>query len=258
MRPNYHDIMQSGTVGFIIGKSRKRFWIHNALTSHFPKKILNSPVNDEIDEIDFGRCCEFVYTGDYSVPLPVADQCGDEPSDSQALSRESARRWNPLNHRVNMFHPTQLPHVCAFIEEELDKTPLDEDGKVPNTDPADNYAGVFLAHAKVYHLAHTTDWHSLCALSLYRLIRSLASLTLCEEQTGDIVKLLKFVFEEIEDINDMQDVLVHYAAWNVEILMRDADFRQLLDRVPSLETAIFRLIWSEDVTLYRFCFASSG
>lgn len=72
------------------------------------------------------------------------------------------------------------------------------------------------------------------------------------------MELLKFVFEENEYMYELKVVLVDYAAWNVEILMRDADFRQLLDRVPSLETAIFRLIWSEDVTLYRFCFASSG
>ena len=158
-----------------------------------------------------------------------------------------------------MFHPTQLPHICAFIKEKLDKAPLDEDGKVPNTDPADNYAGVFLSHAEVYCLVYTTDWFSLCALSLYRLIRSLASFTLFEERTGDIVKLLKFVFEENEVINDMRDVSVHYAAWNVEIpLMRDTDFRQLLDRVPSLETAIFRVIWTKDVTLYCFCFANYG
>jgi hypothetical protein len=253
--------MQSGIVEFVIGENRRRFSIHAALAGSFPKKIFQPPINGQVDEIVFSSCCEFVYSGDYSVPLPTADPRGadgDEQSNSQALSRESARRWNPLNHRENMFHPTQLPHICAFIKEKLEKAPLDEDGKAPNTDPADNYAGVFLGHARVYHLAYRTDWLSLCALSLYRLIRSLASFTLCEERTGDIVKLLKFVFEEIEDISDMQDVLVHYAAWNVEILMRDADFRQLLDRVPSLETAIFRLMWSEDVTLYRFCFASSG
>ncbi|KAK9578587.1 hypothetical protein V6Z92_009260 [Aspergillus fumigatus] len=54
-----------------------------------------------------------------------------------------------------MFHPTQLPHIRAFIKDKLDKAPLDEDGKVPNTDPADNNAGVFLSHAEVYRLAYT-------------------------------------------------------------------------------------------------------
>lgn len=253
--------MQSGVVEFVIGKTRRRFSIHAALASVFPKGIFQPPINGQIDEVVFGRCCEFVYSGDYTVPLPTADPCeddGNQTSDSQALSRGSARRWDPMNHRGNLFHPTTLPIICAFIKEKLDKAPFDEDGEVPNKDPEDNYADVFLSHAEVYHFAYTTDWESLCALSLYRLIRSLVSFTLFEDRTGDIVKLMKFVFEENEGMHDVRDTLVHYAAWNVEILMRDADFRQLLDRVPSLEKAIFRAMWAGDMTLYRFFFVPYG
>lgn len=155
-----------------------------------------------------------------------------------------------------MFHPSKLPDICAFIKKNLDKAPLD--GEIPNTDPADNYVGVFLSHAEVYRLAFTTNWVSLWSLSLYRLIRSLTSFTLCEERTGDIVELLKFVFEENENMYELKVVLVDYAAWNVEILMRDADFRQLLDRVPSLERAIFRAMWTKDMTLDGFRFVSCG
>jgi hypothetical protein len=114
------------------------------------------------------------------------------------------------------------------------------------------------SHAEVYRLAVTTHWVPLWALSLYRLIRSLASFTLCEERTGDIIELLKFVFEENEYKYELKVVLVDYAAWNVEILMRDADFRQLLDRVPSLEKAIFRAMWTEDMTRDHFSFVSCG
>ncbi|EAL90936.1 uncharacterized protein AFUA_1G16080 [Aspergillus fumigatus Af293] len=238
--------MQSGIVDFFIGKSRRRFSVHAALAGSFPKEILQPPLNGQVDEIVFGRCCEFVYSGDYSVPLPTADPCGDDgdqTNDRQALSRACARRWNPLNHRENIFHPTKLPDICAFFKKNLDEAPLDEDGEIPSTDPADNYAGVFLSHAEVYRLAFTTNWVSLLSLSLYRLIRSLASFTLCEERTGDIVELLKFVFEENEYMYELKVVLVDYAAWNVEILMRDADFRQLLSRVPFLEMAIFRAMW---------------
>ncbi|EDP50806.1 hypothetical protein AFUB_071470 [Aspergillus fumigatus A1163] len=210
--------MQSGIVDFVVGKSRKRFSVHAALASSFPKEILQPPLNGKVDEIVFGRCCEFVYSGDYSVPLPTGDRYGDDddqPSDSQPLCQESARRWNPLNHQENMFHPSKLPDICAFIKKNLDKAPLDEDGEIPNTDPADNYVPLW-------------------CLSLYPLIRSLASFTLCEERTGDIVELLKFVFEENEYMYELKVVLVDYAAWNVEILMQDADFRQLLDRLCQL------------------------
>ncbi|KAF5862548.1 hypothetical protein ETB97_011545 [Aspergillus alliaceus] len=181
--------MQSGVVQFVTGKNRRRFSIHAALAGVFPKEIFQPPINGQINEVVFGRCCEFVYSGDYSVPLLTAYPCGDDgdqTSDSQVLSRGSARRWDPMNHRGNLFHPTTLPDICAFIKEKLDKAPLDEDGEVPNNDPADNYAD-----------------DSLCALLLYQRIRSLASFTLFKERTGDIVKPLKFVFEENEDVHDI-------------------------------------------------------
>lgn len=102
--------MQSGTVEFIVGRNRKQFWIHNALTSHFPKKILNSPVNDEIDEVDFGRCCEFVYTGDYSIPLPTRESHFIE-EDKPAWT--PLKRWNPTQLSENIFHWTSIDDYIA-------------------------------------------------------------------------------------------------------------------------------------------------
>jgi hypothetical protein len=81
---------------------------------------------------------------------------------------------------------------------------------------------------------------------------------LCEEWTGDIIKLLKFIFKENEYKYELKVVLVDYAAWNVEILMQDADFQQLLDWVPSLEKAIFRAMRTEDMTRDHFSFVSYG
>jgi hypothetical protein len=40
--------------------------------------------------------------------------------------------------------------------------------------------------------------------------------------------------------------------------MGDGDFRQLLDRVPSLEKAIFCAMWAGDMDLYRFFFVRYG
>jgi hypothetical protein len=86
--------MQSGIVDFIISKSQRRFSVHAVLASSFPKEILQPPLNRQVDGIVFGRCCEFVYSGDYSVLLLTADWYGDdddEPSDSQPLCQEPAR-----------------------------------------------------------------------------------------------------------------------------------------------------------------------
>lgn len=55
----------------VIRKDRKQFSIHAALAISFPKKILEPPLNNEINEIIICRCYKFIYSCDYSVPLPI-------------------------------------------------------------------------------------------------------------------------------------------------------------------------------------------
>ncbi|CAG8090665.1 unnamed protein product, partial [Penicillium nalgiovense] len=76
----------------------------------------------------------------------------------------------------------------------------------------------------------------------------LANFALCEERTGDIVILFKFVFEKIdseetEGMGDIKKLVGDYVLWNLEILMRDMDFQLVLEKMPSLETAFFRRMW---------------
>ncbi|KAL4801660.1 hypothetical protein BDV18DRAFT_148488 [Aspergillus unguis] len=237
MQLEYHVILQSGVVEFVIGKDRKRLSIHAALARSFPKKIFEPSLNSEIDIVVFGRCCEFVYSGDYSVPLPIS-----RPLKSETPSKNDPPRWDPASLTANVFYPARLRSMYAALSSRLGKElPCEE--RVVNTDPRADHAEIFLSHAKVYQLGFRTNWVSLCAWSLYRLLHLLANFTLFDERTGDIVQLLKFVFEDSEYIENMHDILQDYAAWNVETLMQDADFQQLLDRVPSLQKAIFRLMW---------------
>ncbi|KAI9035455.1 uncharacterized protein KD926_003481 [Aspergillus affinis] len=240
------SIMQSSMVKFIIDKDRRRFSIHMALASSFPKDILQLPLNSEIDEVVFGYCCEFVYTGDYTVSLPNSNPSGSavvQHSNDNTVSQKFGTRWNPMNLTENLFHPTNLSDIHAPVAERLGPVPWYEDGDTLNADPADNYTNVFPSHVQVYRLGYRTNWNSLCHRSLYWLLRSLARFKLFQERTEDIVKFLRFVFEESECMENLQKILRDYAAWNVEILMRDTDFQQLLDRVPTLEKAIFSSMW---------------
>lgn len=40
-------------------------------------------------------------------------------------------------------------------------------------------------------------------------------------------------------MKDIQKLLCDYAAWNMEVLMHDAEFQKLLDAVPPWEKASF-------------------
>jgi hypothetical protein len=126
--------MQSGFIDFVVGKDRKRFSIHAALASSFPKEILQPPINSQVDEVVFGRCCEFVYSGNYTVPLPISNPSGsdsDQPSNRKAPPQ---RRWNPIYLTKNLFHPRKVPNASALIIERLDQEISYEESPL-NTDP---------------------------------------------------------------------------------------------------------------------------
>lgn len=66
---------------------------------------------------------------------------------------------------------------------------------------------MFLSHAEIHRFAVRTGWLSLSVLSFYRLLQLLENFALFEERTGDIVKLLKFVFEDSEDMQNLENML---------------------------------------------------
>jgi hypothetical protein len=106
-----------------------------------------------------------------------------------------------------------------------------------------SYTAVFLSHAEIHRFRVRTGWLSLSALSLYRLLRLLKNFTLFEERLGDIVQLLVFVFEDSQYMGNLEKMLQDYMVWNMETLMRNADFESFLGRKLSLEQTVFRLMW---------------
>ncbi|KAJ5239888.1 hypothetical protein N7468_004507 [Penicillium chermesinum] len=174
--------------------------------------------------MDFGRCCEFVDTGDYSIPFPTRESHLIE-EDRPAWT--PLKRWNPTQLSENIFHSTSIDGYIARLGEQVGRSTWDEDDEP--TDPTEDYTEILLAHARVHRVAHQTEWTSLRVLSLYRLTRLLANFTISEDRRS----YRRYY---------IQKLLCDYAAWNVEILMHDAGFEELLDAAPSLEKVIFRLM----------------
>jgi hypothetical protein len=76
-------VLQSDIVHFSVGKNQKQFSIHQALESSFLRKALELAMIESINKEDFGRCCEFVYSGDYSALCPVRQSPGNDTSQSE-------------------------------------------------------------------------------------------------------------------------------------------------------------------------------
>lgn len=242
-------VLQSDVIHFFVGKNQKQFSIHQALESSFPRKALEPAMIESIDEEVFGRCCEFVYSGDYSAPCPVPQSSGNgtpQPGNRETQCQEEANRWDSSSLDWNLFHPKGLLRNYDILLAELAElghTPPSGSEKDLNNDPFTNYAAVFLSHAEIHRFGFRTGWLSLILLSFYRLLRLLEDFTLFEERTGDIVQLLVFVFEDSEYMRNLEVMLRDYMVWNVEILMRNADFKSFLARNLSLEQTVFRSMW---------------
>ncbi|KAL8858394.1 MAG: hypothetical protein Q9178_005075 [Gyalolechia marmorata] len=102
----------------------------------------------------------------------------------------------------------------------------------PNQGPEEDYTGVFLSHAQLYVFAEKYDIQTLRTLALENLQNILAIFTLYEERTGDIISLLRYIYantsEPIDGIEDLRTLLTHYVGYEMDTLMKDEDFRDLM------------------------------
>ncbi|KAJ5982694.1 hypothetical protein N7451_012794 [Penicillium sp. IBT 35674x] len=203
-------------------------------------------MTDGIDEEVFARCCECVYTGDYSVPYPAqgSSECDtSQPEGQETQYREEVKRWNPSHLTQNLFHPKVPPRRLDFLLEKLGHPRLSKSEKASSSNPSTSYAAAFLSHAEMHLFGVRTDWKHLIDLSNFRLLRELENFTLYSERTGDIVQLLEFVFEGAVYMECLETLLRDYIVWNLDMMMRNADFQRFLARNPSLEHRIFFSMW---------------
>ena len=102
----------------------------------------------------------------------------------------------------------------------------------PNQASNEDYTEVFLSHARVYVFAEKYDIELLKALALDELHGTLQNFDLYPERTGDIIALLRYVYantgEPIDGDEDIRTVLKHYVGFEMDILMKNNDFRDLM------------------------------
>lgn len=101
-----------------------------------------------------------------------------------------------------------------------------------NQAPNENYREVFLSHARLYVFAEKYDIQPLKALALEELQAMLAIFNLHIERTGDIIALLRYVYENtcesMEGVENMRTLMTHYVGYEMDTLMKDDNFRDLM------------------------------
>ena len=102
----------------------------------------------------------------------------------------------------------------------------------PNRNSSEDYTEVFLSHARVYVFAEKHDIKQLEALALDELHETLKNFHLYPERTGDIIELLRYGYantkESKETVEDLRTILTDYVAIEMDILMTDETFRDLM------------------------------
>ena len=101
-----------------------------------------------------------------------------------------------------------------------------------NRTSSEDYTEVFLSHARLYVFAELYDIQALRHLALVELHTTLATFELYKNRTGDIITLLRYVYantaEAKNGVEDMRAMLTHYVGFEMDVLMEDEGFRDLL------------------------------
>ena len=101
-----------------------------------------------------------------------------------------------------------------------------------NQSPTEDYSEVFLSHARLYVFAEKYDIQPLKMLALDEIHAVLAVFTLYPNRTADIIGLLRYVYvntcEPREGDEDMRALMTHYVGFEMEMLMEDPEFVDLI------------------------------
>ena len=91
---------------------------------------------------------------------------------------------------------------------------------------------MFLSHAQLYVFAEKYDVQPLKAYALEELHATLAIYTLYLVRTGDIIALLRYVYRNTGQSNGgkekLRKMLTAYIGYEMDTLMKDEDFRDLM------------------------------
>jgi hypothetical protein len=101
----------------------------------------------------------------------------------------------------------------------------------PNSYTKQDYTGVFLAHARLYVFADKYGIEPLESLSLHKLHITLKSFTLYRARIGDILKLIRYAYENGPDYesNKLRALVSKYVAYEIDTIRKAKRFLALME-----------------------------
>ena len=211
---------------------------------------------------DFLKFCEFAYTGDYSTPSSTtraetnssSKLDGQNPTFDPAAADEAVPEDVPATPvpapEEELFwdgtfkkkgkKPTK-PSKTTLLREAFEKQSycpmppkqqfLDDCQIVTNEKSTEDYAPVFLTHARLYVLADKYGVENLKYLCLDKIHKTLVHFTLYEESIGDIIELIRFTYDHTPDSanDDLRELVVKFVASRHDVIGESEPLLSLLE-----------------------------
>ncbi|KAK3067242.1 hypothetical protein LTR53_015999, partial [Teratosphaeriaceae sp. CCFEE 6253] len=107
-----------------------------------------------------------------------------------------------------------------------------------NTEPSEEYTGVFLSHAQVYTFADRYDVAGSRELALHKLHQTVINFTLYAERIRDVCELLCYVYENTADRlkagDRLRKLVLEYVVCHIEKVYQDPVFTAALQQEGAL------------------------
>lgn len=271
---------------FRVGNQQQEFTVHSGAVAAVSSQ-LNALINNgmlesqtgsadlsDIEPVDFVRFVEYTYRNDYTSPSWVLeDKVADveagksekgkvlRPSHMSIRARNAASQVQPsqtmLRRQQQHFGSPTLPPVT--LESRLmDRIYLsDAEPNVcmqkgfkhqPNTAPEQNFAPVFLAHARLYTFACKRFIDPLKRLALHKLRGNLLDFTPFHRRLVDVVELVRYAYDHCENrkddgtVDELRMLVTEYVGCQISLFKNDKDFVQLLEEGREFTVDLVRVI----------------
>lgn len=230
---------------FIVGGTS--FYIHASIISQHSKpleRMINGHMAEaqqgfavlkDVDEGTFIRFAQWAYHDSNS-----GAEYEREPDNNQEeftpsmYGTEKISKKRRTTGSSSLMRPIRQDLKQAFLERKctIGRNTISTRPPQANKDPTEDYASVFLSHARLYVFAEQYDIQPLKNLALEELQLSLASYNLNAERTGDIISLLRYIYantrESVAGVEDPRTLLTAYLGYEMDTLMEDKAFEELM------------------------------
>ena len=252
---------------FIVGN--ETVYVHAELITQCSKpldKMINGPMTEAqqgkvtLENVDLGTFLRFVqwlYHGFYDVGGPLQLR---QPNDVRSLNDSTSSNGSPMLDPSPMSRNNDSAAVVRsfyvydstlkknIIERQFTvrKTSKDNPQPRPNNHHEEDYSEVFLGHARLYVFADKYDIEKLKILAMEELYVSLAVSTMYQQNTSDIVALLRYIYSNTavpkDGTEDLRSLMTEYIETEIDSLIQDKDLEVLMSEDASMLADIMGVV----------------